>query len=223
MFGVQHIAFVEMFCTFRTIFQHGTHGCVTVDVGIFTFDVTVCCIFVCDVFESFHQTIVHVSDSCTFCSVQDVCFCCTHIAVVDQDAFNAVLDLFYCRGCDTFFFESVGYFMSKAQAYTVIFCTNCCLESFIDSAGNFVDVEEYLAAVSFCDCCDHGGHSFLSVLRISGLFCIISNTISCVIICFLKHIYCILQRKKLQGEHKILCIYMKNTQKQRKISCLNIG
>ena len=114
MLGIQHIAFVEVLCTFRTVFQHGTHSSVAVDIGIFTFDVTVCCIFICDVLESFHQTVIHVSDSGTFCAVQDIRFCCTHIAVVDQYTFNAVLDLFNGRGFDPFFFKSVGNFMGKA-------------------------------------------------------------------------------------------------------------
>ena len=160
MFGVQHIAFIEVFCAFGTVFQHGAHGCVAVDIGIFAFDVTVCCIFVCDVFECFHQTIVHVSYSCTFCSVQDVSLCGTHIAVVDQYAFYAVLDLFYCGGFDAFFLESVGYFVSKAQADAVILCAYCRLKRFIDGAGNLVDIKEYLTAVSFCDRCNHGDLSF---------------------------------------------------------------
>jgi hypothetical protein len=37
------------------------------------------------------------------------------------------------------------------------------LKRFVDGAGDLVDVEEYLAAVSFCDSRDHGGFSFAFV------------------------------------------------------------
>ena len=160
VFRVQHIRFVEMFCPFRAVFQHGTHGCIAVDIGIFTLDITVCCVFVCDILKCFHEAVIHVTDTGTFRAIQDIGFCGLHKAMINEYPFHSVLNLFNRRGINIFFFKIIRYFLCHFQASCIAFCTAGCLKGFFDGIGDFIDVKKCHSSISFRNRCNHVNPSF---------------------------------------------------------------
>ena len=168
MGGVQHIAFIEMLCALGAVFQHRAHGGVAVDICVFALDIAVGCILVGDVLEGFHQSVVHVSDSGTFCTIEDIRLCGAYMPVVNQYALYGILNLLYRRGVNLFFFKNIGNLLCKCKADSVILFADGCCKGFFDGTGDFVDIKMHSAPVSFGDGCNHN-HSLFPIFPVFSI------------------------------------------------------
>ena len=119
MFRIEHIHFVKMFCSFRTVFKHGAHGSIAVNIGIFSFYIAFFCVRVCYVFKCFHKTCIHVSDACSFSSVKNIAFSCIHISVWYKHTFNIVLYLLNSRSFYSGRLKDSSYFTGKRKTCCV--------------------------------------------------------------------------------------------------------
>jgi len=98
IFRIYDIHLIKLFGAFGAILQHGSHGCVAVDVGVFTFDVYFFCLFKGQILVDMHQLGVHASDACTFSTVQYIFLGCSCMTVFNKYLFHRVLYLLYSRG-----------------------------------------------------------------------------------------------------------------------------
>ena len=152
---IQHIALIKVLRALRTVFQHGAHGGVSVDVRIFTLNIAVRCVFICNVLKRFHQAVVHIAHACAFRTIEDICLCCADIAVFNQNFFNAVLDLFHCRRSYTFQFQAVRNLLRKPQASIRVLFSDSRLKRLLYRTGNFIDIEMDGTAIALFYACNH--------------------------------------------------------------------
>ena len=91
------ICIIKTFCAFRTIFQHGAHCSVSVNVCIFTLNICFFTRLKGKILINFHKVLIHLTHLCMFSAIQNICFCCFCIAVCNQVLLNSVLNLFNGR------------------------------------------------------------------------------------------------------------------------------
>ena len=72
--GVQDIHLIELFGAFGTIFQHGSHSGVPVDIGIFPLDISILRGFEGQILIDFHQAGVHFAVTGALRPIKDIFF-----------------------------------------------------------------------------------------------------------------------------------------------------
>ena len=97
VFRVEYKHLVKCLSTLRAIFEHGSHGGVAVDIGIFTLDIVFRSAFEGKIFVNLHQLGVHLTHAGTLCAVEDVFFGSAGVTIFDQHLFHHVLNLFHRR------------------------------------------------------------------------------------------------------------------------------
>ena len=152
---IQHIALIKVLRALRTVFQHGAHSGVPVDVRVFTLNIAVRCVFICDVLKCFHQAVIHIAHTCPFRTIENICLCSADIAVFNQNFFNAVLNLFHRGRSYAFQFQAVRNFLRKTQAGICVLFSNSRLKRFLYRAGNFIDIEMDGTAIALFYACNH--------------------------------------------------------------------
>ena len=95
MLRLEDVHLVKDLGAFGAIFQHRTHGGVTVDIGVVPLQVAVLRVAVGDLLVGFHQAGVHFTGPGPFGPVQDICFGGLRQTGVNQNRFDDVLDFFY--------------------------------------------------------------------------------------------------------------------------------
>ena len=96
--GVQHIHVVELLGALRAELQHGAHGGIAVDVGVFALDVGIDGILEGDVLEGFHQAGVHFAHAAALGTVKDIRLGAADKALFNQHALHGVLHLLHRGG-----------------------------------------------------------------------------------------------------------------------------
>ena len=93
--GLHDEHLVELLGTFTAVLEHGAHGSVAVDVGVFPLDVAVLGGREGDVLIDLHEAGVHLSGPAALGAVQDVGLGSLDVAVVHEDPFHDVLDVLH--------------------------------------------------------------------------------------------------------------------------------
>ena len=96
-YGIQHIHLAELLGALGAVFEHGAHGGVAVDVGVFTFYVVVGSGLKGQILVDAHQLGVHLTNTGTGRTVQDELFGGAGVTVFDQDFLNGILNLLNSR------------------------------------------------------------------------------------------------------------------------------
>ena len=96
-FRIDDIALVELFRTLRTVFEHRSHGGIAVNIGIFTLDLIFLRFLKGQILIDLHELGVHVPNSGTLRSVENILLGGTRVSVFDQNFLYGVLNLFYRR------------------------------------------------------------------------------------------------------------------------------
>ncbi len=154
MLRLQYIQTVEPLCSFRTVSQHGTHGGIPVDVGVFPFQVIVPGILEGQSFVCLHQLCVLFPDTGALCPVENKLFGRPGMAGFNECLFHGVLDFLHGRNLFLAVLQSFRHLLRQGFGGMIITasCSNGCLENGI---GNFLDIERYFPAVPFPYLCDH--------------------------------------------------------------------
>ena len=97
MLRVQDEHLVKLLGTLAAVFEHGAHGGIAVDVGVFPLDVAVAGIGIGDVLIDLHQPGIGLADPGAFRPVKDIRLGGAHMPIVDQHLLYAILDLFHLR------------------------------------------------------------------------------------------------------------------------------
>ena len=96
--GIQHIHVVELLGALGAELQHGAHGGIAVDVGVFPLDVRVDGVLEGDVLEGFHQTGVHLAHAAALGAIEDIRLGAADKALLNQHALHGVLHLLHRGG-----------------------------------------------------------------------------------------------------------------------------
>ena len=66
---IEHKQLVELLCALRAIFEHGAHGGIAIDIGVFPLDIIIFCILKGEALVDFHQTGIHFAHTGAFRTV----------------------------------------------------------------------------------------------------------------------------------------------------------
>ena len=161
--GVQNEHLAELLGTLGTVLQHGAHGGVAVDVGIFTLDIVLQRGLEGQIFVNLHQTGVHFPGAGALVAVQNVLFGGTGMAVLHQNLFHRILDLLHGgQGDHIFVVQQLHYLLRQTLGHLTI-TTAGSLGGSVDGIGYFFDLKGCPTAVALDDFCDHERSSFLSI------------------------------------------------------------
>ena len=94
---VYNVHLIEFLSSLGAVLEHGTHGGVSVYVGVFTLYVVVLGFLKCEVLIYSHELGVHVPYSGALRSVKDKFLGGTGVSVFYEDFFYGVLNLLYGR------------------------------------------------------------------------------------------------------------------------------
>ena len=94
VFGLDHAQKVELFRAFGAILQHGAHGGVAIDIGVFALEVGIFGGTESNILINLHQPSVDFAHAAALGAIENIAFGGAHKAVFDQDFFNRVLHLF---------------------------------------------------------------------------------------------------------------------------------
>ena len=94
---IQHIHFTELLGAFRTVFQHGSHRGIAVDVGVFPLDIVICRRLKGQILVNAHQFGIHVAHAGAFRTVEDEFLGGTGMSVFNEDFFHRILHLLHRR------------------------------------------------------------------------------------------------------------------------------
>ena len=93
--GLQNKHQVELLCALGSVFQHGAHGGVAIDVGIFPLDVGIHGGLVGNVVVYLHQPGVHFANAAALGAIENIILGDQHKAVVNEHPLYHVLNLFH--------------------------------------------------------------------------------------------------------------------------------
>ena len=88
---------IELLGALAAVFEHGAHGCVAVDVAVFTFDVGVNGVGKGELLVNSHQTGVHLAHTAALGAVQNIVFGHHVVPVVHEHALHNILNVFHRR------------------------------------------------------------------------------------------------------------------------------
>ena len=93
----QDIVVHKIVGTFGTIFQHGSHGGIRINIRVFPFDVRVCGTGERQFSVNIHQICFRLTDLSVFCTVQDIRFRSLGETIFNQLFLHQILDLLHIR------------------------------------------------------------------------------------------------------------------------------
>ena len=96
VFG-QNIAVYKMLGTFGSVFEHGTHGGVCVDICVFAFQIRLFDFRKCNFLVQLHKLVLLLPDAGPFGTIQNIRFGGCGITLGNQRLFYYVLHLFHTR------------------------------------------------------------------------------------------------------------------------------
>ncbi len=154
MIGMEHKHLIKLLCAFGTVFQHGPHGGISVDIGVFPFDIVILSLFEGQVLIDLHEAGVHFPDPRTLRPVKDIFLRRSGMTVFDEYFFHCILDLFYSWTVGQTVVEDILlHFLRKIEGHVMIFTAqNLC--RLVYRVGDLVDVKFCTTSVSFNDLFD---------------------------------------------------------------------
>ena len=180
VFRLEHHHRVEVLSGFGTVLEHGTHGSIAIDIGIFALEVGFLGRAERNVMKRLHEASVDFTDAGTFGTVQDIALGGIGVTTFGQSLFNSILNFFDVRLGLIFGFQVSNSFGSNLESDICqkvivskqIHLSLGCLDLFIQFAGgsksldygvcNLLDVERHLAAVALFDSKNHLKKTFNS-------------------------------------------------------------
>ena len=106
VFGLDHAQKVELFRAFGAVLQHGAHGGIAIDIGVFALEVGIFGGTESNILINLHQPSVDFAHAAALGAIENIAFGGAHKAVFNEDFFNRVLHLFNCGHFDGFAFSS---------------------------------------------------------------------------------------------------------------------
>ena len=157
----KNIVVYKVLGAFRTIFEHGAHGGVAVDIGILSLDVCILRVRICQLVIDVHQIRLCFSDLGMLSTIQDVGLGGLLIVVSDKHTLYNVLHLFYGACLSVELLDNLLGQVCEVNAghLLAVYC-------FIGSIYSVEDlglVELYFLSVSFDDRIHFSVLSFFSV------------------------------------------------------------
>ena len=160
MLRVQDEHLAELLGPLGAVFQHGAHGGIAVDVGVFPLDVVFQRGFEGQILIDLHQPGVHLPGAGALVAVEDVLFSGAGMAVFHQHLFHSVLDLLHGGDGDhVFIVQQLHHLPGQALGHLIILSAGGLGRS-EDGVGDLFDAEGGAAAVALDDLGDHRGSSF---------------------------------------------------------------
>ena len=104
VFGLDHAQKVELFRAFGAVLQHGAHGGIAIDIGVFALEVGIFGGTESNILINLHQPSVDFAHAAALGAIENIAFGGAHKAVFNEDFFNRVLHLFNCGHFDGFAF-----------------------------------------------------------------------------------------------------------------------
>ena len=91
--GIEHKHVVELFGALRTVFEHGAHGRVAVDIGVFALDIVFVGRLICQLLIRFHQARAHVAHTGALRAVENILLGGAGMSALNERSLDRVLDL----------------------------------------------------------------------------------------------------------------------------------
>ena len=93
--GLQHVHFVKLLGCLTAVFEHGAHGGIAVNIGVFPLQVTFAGILEREVTHGQHQAGLALTHAGTLIAVQNISLCGAGVAELDQSFFHQILHFFH--------------------------------------------------------------------------------------------------------------------------------
>ena len=106
-FGGQQIVLIESLGRFAAVAQHGAHGGIAVDIGVFALQVEVFGVGEGEILQGVHEARLHLTDAGAFVAIEDVGLGRAGVAVFDEHLFHEVLHVLDVRGVAAFGFKDI--------------------------------------------------------------------------------------------------------------------
>ena len=146
---LQQEHFIELLGTLRAILEHGAHGGIAVNVGIFTLDIIFNGGLERQILINLHQSGIHFTLARTLIAVQDICLRGACMSLLHKDFLHGVLHIFNRRCCRRAVrLDIICHIQCQPHGQLVVM-TPGSLCSLIDSICNLCYVKKYTSAVSF--------------------------------------------------------------------------
>ena len=94
---IDNTHFVELFGRLGAIFQHSTHGGISINIGILSLHVGVGCLRKRNIFKRLNQTTIHVAGTVAFGTIEYVRLGSLHKARFDKSFLHQILHAFNRR------------------------------------------------------------------------------------------------------------------------------
>ena len=94
---LENIELIELLCTLRAVLEHGTHGRVAVDIGIFTLYVIFLRVFKGKTLVYLHKTGIHLTYTRTLGTVKYEFLRGSCMTALYKDLLYGILNLLDCR------------------------------------------------------------------------------------------------------------------------------
>ena len=174
--GVDHVHLVKFFRAFGAVFQHRSHGGVSVDVGVFPLDVVVSGLLEGQILVDVHQPGVHVTDAGALCAIEDVFLGGSGVAVFNENLLHCILNLLHRRDAVMADLQQIELYLLRQVRghFPVLSAQN--LSGVENCVGDFVNIKRDDPAVALYDTFDsfHCSNSFSCCLCYT-----LCNTICC--------------------------------------------
>ena len=151
MLRLQHEHLIELLGALTAVFQHGAHGGVAVDVGIFALDIAVDGVGIGDVLIDFHEAGIHFPGAVALVAVENIGFGGLDVAVVHQNPLHQVLDMLHLRLRDALHLQNGGDLIGQLLDHVGLAGLISRIKGLGNGSDNFGLIEFYNAAVSFLD------------------------------------------------------------------------
>ena len=148
-FLVDHKHFIKLLGAFRSVFQHGAHGGIAVDIRVFAFDIRIFRRFKGNILINPHQIRIHFSFAVPFRAVEDIGFGRLHKTVGHQNIFHDILNIFHAGSGILRFFQFLNDFFGQHRGGLFSFGAARSNKSFDDGLSDFIIVKGNFAFVSF--------------------------------------------------------------------------
>ena len=157
--GIQHIHVVELLGALGAKLQHGSHGGIAVDVGVFPLDVGINRVLEGDVLKGFHQAGVHLAHAAALGAVEDIRLGTADKALLYQHALHGVLHLLHRGGGGhvLVIFQFLHHLLCKRLGCFPSLGAGGCLESAENSVFNLGLVKLHRPAIALANVRDAHG------------------------------------------------------------------
>ena len=160
MLRIHQLTHTEFLGYSTSVLQHGTHCRISVNIGILTLDIRIVAVRKRNFLNGFHQSCLHAADSCTFCTIQDICFTGSRMTGFNQYLNNCILHIFHGWCCALVCIIQKIYDFLRQYFRCFIICfasfllcySACCQEN---SSCDFFWREMYFTSVPFLNASDH--------------------------------------------------------------------